>query len=101
MQDESSRVRTSYVCCQIGWFQAKNLLARLPNCSACGSTMVLQKRSDIQDKRRYYSTSDSCYKKNHEVHVLALAINHVKTIGCITETENLQNSCFSKVNQYS
>ena len=38
---------------QITWFQTKSLLSRQVTCPSCGAAMVLQHRSDIQDKRRY------------------------------------------------
>ena len=37
---------------QIAWFQGKGLLSNQPNCSVCGTAMVVQVRNDIQDKRR-------------------------------------------------
>ena len=37
---------------QIDWFQNKHLLSLQPNCSACGQNMIIQVRTDIQDKRR-------------------------------------------------
>jgi len=46
---------------QIAWFQGKNLLAVQPSCSACRTPMVIQVRSDIQDKRRYMK---SIYNQN-------------------------------------
>ena len=36
---------------QITWFQTKS--PRQVTCPSCGAAMVLQHRSDIQDKRRY------------------------------------------------
>ena len=38
---------------QITWFQTKSLLSRQVTCPSCGAAMVLQHRSDIQDKQRY------------------------------------------------
>ena len=38
---------------QITWFQTNSLLSRQVTCPSCGAAMVLQHRSDIQDKRRY------------------------------------------------
>ena len=37
---------------EIAWFQQKNLLSLQPNCSVCGTAMVIQTRIDIQDKWR-------------------------------------------------
>ena len=37
---------------QIAWFQQKNLLSLQPNCSVCGTAMVIHTQNDIQDKRR-------------------------------------------------
>ena len=35
-----------------GFSTEKNLLSLQPNCSVCGTAMVIQTRNDIQDKRR-------------------------------------------------
>ena len=37
----------------IAYMQNKQLLATNRTCPSCGSTMVLQRRSDIEDKYRY------------------------------------------------
>ena len=40
----------------IAYLQGKGLLATNKQCPNCASTMVLQRRSDIEDKYRYYHT---------------------------------------------
>ena len=37
---------------RIAWFQQKGLLASSLNCPACGSTMAMQTKNDVEDKRR-------------------------------------------------
>ena len=35
---------------QITWFQPKNLLSLQPDCSVCGTAMVIQIRNDIHGR---------------------------------------------------
>ena len=45
---------------QFAWFQ-QNLLSLQPNCSVCGTAMVIQTQNDIQDKRLYPRQCSNTY----------------------------------------